>query len=240
MSCPSRPPKRSDGSSAVRGGESSNVSAAGATTQIDCSASGELSPGFTGPTGEGREPDSPSQIGVKATLLSDSLSRFQMRSIFRGRRRSSGYFSYESDSLPDSPPSPRPMTADKATQTPSLTAQVMIHALERTAEAHGEGARAHRQHGGSSSHPFSTRTQNSAGVMQAESVGRGLRRIGDEYNRLLMERRLAGEHVIHPQQLPHIHQEPTILICMGLMLLLIGRLLYLQSSTSSHQGHSQV
>uniref|UniRef100_A0A673CKA1 Uncharacterized protein n=1 Tax=Sphaeramia orbicularis TaxID=375764 RepID=A0A673CKA1_9TELE len=105
-----------------------------------CSASGELSPGFTGPTGEGREPDSPSQIGVKATLLSDSLSRFQMRSIFRGRRRSSGYFSYESDSLPDSPPSPRPMTADKATQTPSLTAQVMIHALERTAEAHGEGA----------------------------------------------------------------------------------------------------
>lgn len=39
------------------------------------------------------------------------------------------------------------MTADKATQTPSLTAQVMMHALKRTAEAHGEGARAHRQHG---------------------------------------------------------------------------------------------
>lgn len=45
--------------------------------------------------------------------------------------------------------------------------------------------------------------------------------------------------VINPNQLPHIHQEPAMLLCVGLLLLLIGRIIYLQGSTDS-QDHSQV
>uniref|UniRef100_A0A3B4V919 Uncharacterized protein n=1 Tax=Seriola dumerili TaxID=41447 RepID=A0A3B4V919_SERDU len=63
------------------------------------------------------------------------------------RRSSSGYFSFDSDSLPSSPLSPRPATVERTTQTPSPTSQVMKHALQRMAEAHGGGARMQQQHG---------------------------------------------------------------------------------------------
>ncbi|KAM6956810.1 bcl-2-like protein 11 [Aplochiton taeniatus] len=48
-----------------------------------------------------------------------------------------------------------------------------------------------------------------------EEVGQNLRRIGDEYFNLLMQRRQAEPH-------PQIHHEPVLMLWMGL---LIGRLL---------------
>ncbi|XP_041865845.1 uncharacterized protein LOC121655339 isoform X3 [Melanotaenia boesemani] len=145
------------------------------------------------------------------------------------------------ESSPSSPLFTKPVTADKATQTPSPASQVMNHALQRMAdEAHGGGPGTHRQHG-LSPNPSSTQ-QNTAGVMQAEAFGRQLRAIGDDYNRLLMQRRLADRRrwdVIPLNLLPHIHQEPVAVFCVGLLLLLMGRFIYLQGSTNS-RDHSQV
>uniref|UniRef100_A0A3B5M375 Uncharacterized protein n=1 Tax=Xiphophorus couchianus TaxID=32473 RepID=A0A3B5M375_9TELE len=93
--------------------------------------------GGGGGEGEGRrgEPDSDSP---PCSVSPASLDVFRSRSIFRPTRRSSsGYFSFDCDSLPSSPLSPHPVTADKATQTPSLTGQVMNHALQRMAVEHG-------------------------------------------------------------------------------------------------------
>uniref|UniRef100_A0A3Q1CI15 Uncharacterized protein n=1 Tax=Amphiprion ocellaris TaxID=80972 RepID=A0A3Q1CI15_AMPOC len=90
------------------------------------------------------EPDSPSWSRAQA-----SLGVFQTRSIFHlPRRSSSGYFSADgADSVPSSPLSPKRLTADKATQTPSPSGQVIKHALERmTDEAHGGGPGT-QQHG---------------------------------------------------------------------------------------------
>uniref|UniRef100_A0A3P8RLE2 Uncharacterized protein n=1 Tax=Amphiprion percula TaxID=161767 RepID=A0A3P8RLE2_AMPPE len=92
----------------------------------------------------GGEPDSPSWSRAQA-----SLGVFQTRSIFHlPRRSSSGYFSADgADSVPSSPLSPKRLTADKATQTPSPSGQVIKHALERmTDEAHGGGPGT-QQHG---------------------------------------------------------------------------------------------
>ncbi|XP_070834540.1 bcl-2-like protein 11 [Chaetodon trifascialis] len=217
MHHPSRPPNRSDGSTAVTptkgsGGDPPPGGAAGASAQTSRSAS-----------------------------VGDSLGVFQTRSIFHlPRRASSGYFSSDGDSLPSSPLSPRPVTVDRATQTPSLTGQVMQHALQRMAEARGGGPGTHQQHGHSPS-PSSTRPRN-AEDMQMEAIGRELRHIGDDFNRLLLLRGMAGRHrrvVIHPNPLPHIHQEPAMLLCVGLLLLVIGRIIYLQGSTGS-QDLSQV
>ncbi|XP_044069588.1 bcl-2-like protein 11 isoform X1 [Siniperca chuatsi] len=245
MNHPSRPPNRSNGSTAVTatqgsGGDPPPVGAAGPSAQTSRSDNGgEQSFGHLDSTG-GAEPDSPSWCRTKPIAPLDGLGVFQTRSIFHlPRRTSSGYFSSDGDSLPSSPLSPRPVTADRATQTPSPTGQVMKHALERMAEAHGGGPGTHQQHGHSPS-PCSTRPRNAAGDMQTEAIGRELRRIGDDYNRLLL-RGVAGGHRrdVHPNPLPHIPQEPTMLLCVGLLLLLIGRIIYLQGSTNS-QDHSQV
>ncbi|XP_032397129.1 bcl-2-like protein 11 isoform X1 [Etheostoma spectabile] len=245
MHDPSRPPNRSDGSAPVtttqgRGGDPPPVGGAGASAQTsrsnDC---GEriCHTDFTG----GREPDSPSWCRTKA-ISPDSLGVFRKRSIFHlPRRASSGYYSSEGDSLPSSPLSLSPVTADRATQTPSPTGQVMSHALQRMAGAQDGGPTTHQLHGQSPS-PSSTWQRNAAGDMQAEAIGRELRRIGDDFNRLLLLRGVAGRHrrvVIHPNPLPHIHQEPTVLLCVGLLILLIGRIIYLQGSTNS-QDNSQV
>ncbi|XP_041803809.1 bcl-2-like protein 11 [Chelmon rostratus] len=245
MHHPSRPPNRSDGSTAVTptqgsGGDPPPAGAAGASTQTSRSDSvGE--PIQRCSTG-GAEPESPSYYKTKSISPLDSLGVFQTRSIFHlPRRASSGYFSSDGDSLPSSPLSPRPVTADRATQTPSPTGQVMQHALQRMAEARGGGPGAHQQHGHFPS-PSSTRPRNAAEDMQTEAIGRELRRIGDDFNRLLLLRGAAGGHrrvVIHPNPLPHIHQEPAMLLCVGLLLLVIGRIIYLQGSTDS-QDHSQV
>ncbi|AWP14546.1 putative bcl-2-like protein 11 [Scophthalmus maximus] len=81
---------------------------------------------------------------------------------------------------------------------------------------------------GSSPSRSSTRQRNAAGDMQAEAVGQELRRFGDDFNTLLLLRRVAGgrRHVIRPIRLPRIHQEPTVLFCVGLLLLVIGRMIY--------------
>ncbi|XP_071336167.1 bcl-2-like protein 11 isoform X2 [Trachinotus anak] len=246
MQPPSRP-RRSDGSTAVTtreesGGDPPPVGAAGASAQTSRSNdSAERSLGRLGSTGGG-EPDSSPRCRTKAISPLDSLGVFQKRSIFSfSRRSSSGYFSFDSDSVPSSPLSPRPATADRATQTPSPTGQVMKHALQRMAEERGGGPGMQQLHESSPS-PSSTRQRNAAGDMQAEAVGQELRRIGDDFNRLLLLRGVAGGHrhvVIHPNQLPHIHQEPVVLLCVGLLLLVIGRIIYLQGSTNS-QDHSQV
>uniref|UniRef100_A0A3B5B3B7 Uncharacterized protein n=1 Tax=Stegastes partitus TaxID=144197 RepID=A0A3B5B3B7_9TELE len=94
-----------------------------------------------------------------------SLGVFQTRSIFHlPRRSSSGYFSADgADSVPSSPLFLKRLTADKATQTRSPSGQVIEHAMGRMADE------AH------------------------EAVGRALRRIGDDYDRILMVRVRDGQ-----------------------------------------------
>ncbi|KAM7385333.1 hypothetical protein PAMP_001421 [Pampus punctatissimus] len=245
------PPNQPDGSNAVTatdssGGDPPPVGAAGASAQSSRSKPatdrGErfVHPESTG----GGEPPSPSWCRPKVISPTDSLSVLKTRSIFLlpRRRSSSGYFSFEGDSLPSSPLSPRPATADKATQTPSPSGQVMNHALRRVAEAHGGGPGSHQQHGIFPS-PSSTWQQNAAGDMQAEAIGRELRLIGDDFNRLVMLRPfrvVPRQVVIHPNQLLHNHPEPTVLLYVGILLLLIGRIIYLQGSTNRHQDPPQV
>lgn len=46
--------------------------------------------------------------------------------------------------------------------------------------------------------------------------------------------------VVQPNPaLPHIHQEPAMLFCVGLLLLLVGRIIFLQGNMHS-EDHSQV
>ncbi|XP_026164933.1 bcl-2-like protein 11 isoform X2 [Mastacembelus armatus] len=226
MPQPSRPPNRSDGSSAVMATEESGDPPAG---DPRVSAQTSRSNG-----GTDQSSVSPSRGRTRSIAHLDSLSVFHTRSIFQlPRRSSSGYFSSDGDSLPSSPLSPRPVTADKATQTPSLTSQVMNHALQRLAEAHGGGAGAHRQHGGSPC-PSSTRQQNAARDMPTQAVGQELRQLGDEFNRLLLLRGAADRPI--PQ--PPIHREPAVLLCVGILLLVIGRIV-LQGYTNN-QYNSQV
>ncbi|XP_060896183.1 bcl-2-like protein 11 [Labrus mixtus] len=229
MHRPSRPPNRLDGSPTVTESHGTRGDPP-QTSRSDNSDS----------TGGG-EPDSPSRCRFKPVSPVDSLGVFQKRSIFHlPRRASSGYFSYDGDSLPSSPLSPRPLTADKATQTPSPSGQVMQHALQRMTEAHGGGPGTQQQYGHSPS-LTSRRQRTAAGDMQAEAIGRDLRRFGDNYNRLLL-RGMAGRHgrlEVHPNPQPHIQPEPTMLLCTGLLILLIGWIIYLQGNTNSHD-HSQV
>ncbi|KAM6997736.1 bcl-2-like protein 11 [Tautogolabrus adspersus] len=235
MHHPSRPPNRLDGSPTVT--ESHGTRGDPPKTSRTDSSEGRNF-GRTDSTGGG-EPDSPSWCQIKPVSPPDSLGVFQKRSIFHlPRRASSGYFSYDGDSLPSSPLSPRPLTADKATQTPSPSGQVMQHALQRMTEAHGGGPGTQQQYGHSPS-VSSPRQRTAAGEMQAEAIGRELRRIGDDFNGLLL-RGMAGRHgrlEVHPNPQPHIQPEPTMLLCVGLLILLIGRIIY--SNTNSHD-HSQV
>nr|XP_020457321.1 bcl-2-like protein 11 isoform X2 [Monopterus albus] len=233
----SRPPNRSDGSTAVTATEESgdppSVGAAGTSAQSSRSNGGsERSFGHPGSAGGG-EPVSPSRCRTKAIAPLDSLSVFHTRSIFHlPRRSSSGYFSNDSDSVPSSPLSPRPVTADKVTQTPSPSSQVMNHALQCMAEAHGGRPGTHRQDASSPS-PSSARQQNAIRDMQAEAVGRELRRIGDDYNNHLLELADRRRRVV-----PRIHQELTIVLCVGILVLVIGQII-LQGSINS-QDNSQV
>lgn len=240
MHQPSRPQNRSDGSTVVTPtqGSERDPPPAGACARTSRSDSGGERGAVNASPSGGREPDSPSRRRTKTIPPLDSLGVFQTRSIFHlPRRKSSGYFSSDGESQPSSPLSPRPATADRATQTPSPTGQVMQHALQRMAVEHGGGPGTHQQHG-HPTRPSSMRPSNAAGAMQMEAIGQELRRIGDDFNRLLLLRGVAGRNgrvVIRPNPLPHIHQEPAVLLCVGLLLLLIGRII-LQGSTD----HSQV
>ncbi|XP_028983283.1 bcl-2-like protein 11 [Betta splendens] len=235
---PPRPPNRSDGVTAVTateegGGDPPGAGAAGAPRSH---GGGDRRRGHAELSGdEPPEPPEP-QSRRRARSISplEGLGVFQTRSIFHlPRRPSSGYFSSDGDSVPSSPRSPRPATADTSTQTPSPACQVMNHALQRVSEAHGGGAGA-QQHGSLPS-PFSAQQHHSAGDMQAVEVGRELRRIGDDFNNHLLE--VAGRHpwvVIQPIRVPHVHQDPAVVLCLGLLLLVIGRILYSQAGASSH------
>ncbi|XP_074503567.1 bcl-2-like protein 11 [Sebastes fasciatus] len=226
MHHPSRPQNPSDGSTPVTGPPGTGGG----------DPAPERSFGRLDSTGGG-EPDSPSWVRTRTRAGSpvDGLGVFQTRSIFQlPRRASSGYFSSDGDSVPSSPRCPRPPTADRATQTPSPSGQLVQHAMQRLAEAH-------QQHGRppSTLHPEDAAEDMQAEAMQAEAVGRELRRIGDDFNTLL-HRGMAGGHrrdEIPPN--PPAHQEPSVLLCVGVLLLLIGRMIYLQGGTSS-QDHSQV
>uniref|UniRef100_A0A3P9N073 Uncharacterized protein n=1 Tax=Poecilia reticulata TaxID=8081 RepID=A0A3P9N073_POERE len=103
-------------------------------TERSCAPQAGASTAGGGGGGGRGEPDSDSP---PCTVSPASLDVFRSRSIFRPpRRSSSGYFSFDCDSLPSSPLSPHPVTADKTTQTPSPTGQVMNHALQRMAVEH--------------------------------------------------------------------------------------------------------
>lgn len=147
-----RPPNRSDGSTAVtttgESGDPPPASAAGASTQTSLpNDSGELSLGP--PESGGRaQPEPQSRYRTMSVSSHDSLGVFHTRTIFHlPRRSSSGYFSSDGDSVPSSPLSPRPATADRATQTPSPTGQVVNHALQRMAVAHSREPGTRRLHG---------------------------------------------------------------------------------------------
>ncbi|XP_068597757.1 bcl-2-like protein 11 [Brachionichthys hirsutus] len=233
-----RPLNRSDGSTAVTaaqesGGDPTPAGASGAQTSRSDRHGSERSagnPSSSSSSSGGGEPDPPPR---------DRPNRIPPPPIFHIRRRaSSGYFSSDSGSVPSTPLSPKPAKADGAAQTPSPTCQVIRHALQCMAEAHGGEPGGRRLHG----HAPSMWPQNAARDMQTEAIGRELRRIGDDFNRQLLLRGMAGRHrrvVIRPNLLPQIHQEPTMLLCMSLLLLLIGRMIYLQGSMDS-QDHAQV
>ncbi|XP_029963231.1 protein no-on-transient A-like [Salarias fasciatus] len=251
MHRPSSPPNPSDGASAVKdadcsGGDPQPAGAAGASAQTSRANNGgnPISAGGGGGGGIGAgagggEPDSTKWCGTDASL---GVHRNKPK-LHPSRRSSSGYIS-DCDSQPSSPLFPKLPTADKATQTRSLTGQVMTHAVHRMAEQQGGGAGTHQRHG-HAPNPLSTRRGNAAAAaadMQAEQVGRELRLIGDDYNRLLLLRRVAGGHRqpgIPLNLLPHIQQEPVALLCVSLLLVLLGRIMYLQG-TSNSPDHSQV
>ncbi|KAM6915805.1 uncharacterized protein FYW49_008898 [Xenentodon cancila] len=223
-----RPPNPSDGSTKVAATEGSgedppSAGAARATVQTTRSKDGGGEHTTPQACAGGGEPESPSSH----PRISGTLGVFQTICHFP-RRQSSGYFSFESDSLPNSPLSPKPGTADKTTQTTSPTGQVMNHALQRMAEAHGGGPGAQRQH----ANPSDTQE------MQAEAIGRHLRLIGDDYNRHLLLRRETARHrqdLIPLNLMPHIQQEPVAVLCVSLLLLLFGRIVYLQGNNHDPQ-----
>lgn len=148
---PNRPPNRLDGSTVVAATEASGedpppVGAVGASAQTPRSNDGGVRRFGRLDLRAGGEPDSQSRCKTKAISSDDGLLVF--RSVFHlPRRSSSGYYSSDGDSMPSSPLSSRPLTADRATQTPSPTGQVMNHAMQRMAEARGGGLGTPQQHG---------------------------------------------------------------------------------------------
>ncbi|KAF6734469.1 Bcl-2-like protein 11 [Oryzias melastigma] len=224
----SRTPNPSDGSTDVKAAEGSSGGGPPASVR------GARLPAQ-------RSSDGGEHSCAHATSRRDPDSNNPDLSIRGPRRMSSGYFS--NDSLPSSPFLSKPETANKATQTPSPSGQVMSHALQ-CLSGPGRGPAMLPTHG---SFPNPSRRQqgNAARDMQeeqAEAFGQQLRLIGDEYNRLLMRRRAAArqrEDVLPLNLLRHINQEPVTVLCVSLVLLVIGRIMYLQGS-SNGQNHSQV
>ncbi|XP_030628159.1 bcl-2-like protein 11 [Chanos chanos] len=133
-------------------------------------------------------------------------------------RSSSGYFSFDYDSVPSSPL----MTHNKSTQTPSPTCQVITHALQRMSQVQDSG----QNHDVWAAVPsrYRAHTPPPVGDMQPEvCVGRELRRIGDEFNHLYLQGARAGRNgEAAPAGLQQGQNEPALLLWVGL---LIGRLL---------------
>ncbi|KAJ0066944.1 hypothetical protein NL108_006198 [Boleophthalmus pectinirostris] len=159
-----------------------------------------------------------------------------MRSSHSPRRSSSGYFSNESNSVPPSPVFPRPQTADEATQTVSLSAQAIEHAVSSlsTAPVRQEHTQV-LEYGKMLSRKKLTAPRNMLAAvepvrdMQAVLIGQELRQHGDEFNRILEQR--AAE--VRADWRPAVPREPAVIVCMGLLIFLFGRLLYSHSATYS-------
>lgn len=69
--------------------------------------------------------------------------------------------------------------------------------------------------------------------MQAALIGQELRHHGDEYNRMLIQRRQAAAGGARPQWWPAVPREPAVFICVGLLIYFVGRLLYSRGATYS-------
>lgn len=109
----------------------------GSTTLIERGESGESHPGG-GAASRAEPSDNPQscegdQQSLGGIMIPNSLLGFQSRSpVFRTlSRSSSGYFSFDSDSIPSSPV----LKDNKSTQTPSPSSQVITHALQRMSRA---------------------------------------------------------------------------------------------------------
>lgn len=117
--------------------------------------------------------------------MSHSLLGYQSRSpVFRTlSRSSSGYFSFDCDSVPSSPL----MTHNKSTQTPSPSSQVITHAQRRISDVHQNSQ--HYEMPQAPHRPFRPRSLSMPADMRAEIwVAQELRRIGDELNTLYLHR----------------------------------------------------
>ncbi|KAJ0005223.1 hypothetical protein NQD34_011437 [Periophthalmus magnuspinnatus] len=128
------------------------------------------------------------------------------------RRSSSGYFSNESTSVPASPVSERPQ-AEQDSPSPRVTEPAV------GSSAWNHGARPSRPSGAASIRD-----------MEAVQVGRELRQLGDEYNRILINRAEAGGAEWRP---PVPRRDHTAIVCVGLLIFLFGRLLYFHGATYS-------
>ncbi|XP_046885553.1 bcl-2-like protein 11 [Hypomesus transpacificus] len=161
----------------------------------------------------------PSRGGI---TMPNSLLVFHSRSpMFRPlSRSSSGYFSFDSDSLPSSPL----LKHNKSTQTPSPSSQVITHALQRMSNASDTGR--DYETWPSPARPYRPHPAPPEGDMQGRAdeerrIGQELQRIGDDFM-LIMLGRLTDRNrrVAQPNLL--MDQEPAFL---QWMTLLIGRLL---------------
>ncbi|XP_024280870.1 bcl-2-like protein 11 isoform X2 [Oncorhynchus tshawytscha] len=196
----------------------------GTTTLIERGKSGESHPGG-GAASRAEPSDNPQscegdQQSLGGIMIPNSLLGFQSRSpVFRTlSRSSSGYFSFDSDSIPSSPL----LKDNKSTQTPSPSSQVITHALQRMSRA--LETRRDYDVWPNPLRPYRASPPPTAADMRPEIlIGQELQRIGDEFNNLFIHGRLAGRNgQVAQGNLQQMHQEPAFLLWMGL---LIGRLL---------------
>ncbi|CAL1577913.1 unnamed protein product [Knipowitschia caucasica] len=174
-------------------------------------------------TPEVREPSTPcaqDACGSRGPAAASGRSGI-MKPSHPTRRSSSGYFSNESDSVPSSPQQ-RTLTADALSQTVSPSAQTIEHALSRLQALEPSDRARPRQPGISGS---SSRPADSARDMQAVQIGQAIRKHGDEFNQKFAQRAQARAAAQPPPWWPEGPQEPVVVICVGLLIFLFGRLL---------------
>ncbi|KAL0964538.1 hypothetical protein UPYG_G00325320 [Umbra pygmaea] len=149
--------------------------------------------------------------------MPNSLLGFQSRSpLFRTvSTSSSGYFSFDSDSIPSSPL----LRNNMSTQTPSPSSQVITHAMQRLSQT--QDTRRTNEAWSIPHHPTRPHPPPIAGDMRPEIlIGQELQRIGDEFNNLFINGRLAARNG-QVAQANLQYQEPAFLLWLGL---LIGRI----------------
>ncbi|XP_033872917.3 bcl-2-like protein 11 isoform X2 [Acipenser ruthenus] len=139
-------------------------------------------------TGDGDQPVPTSLQG--GFPMSRSPNHYASRCpLFRSlSRSSSGYFSFDSESIS----SPPPMSHNKSTQTPSPASQIISHAQHCLAQQH-ENAQGHDIPQAPPG-PYRPRSLSMPTDMRPEVwVAQELRRIGDEFN-CLYQRDIGGRN----------------------------------------------